>query len=290
MARFLGVTRERIYSPGKVEADRAILEEVAARLRRGHDVTVANADESLPEPEPGTTVFTMAQGPRALAAMRRWQGRGIRIVNTPRAIESCHRGPMIAAFERHGVKHPRTAVVETAAPAWPHWLQEPFWLKRGDVHATEPGDVTRVESRAQAREICAGFAARGIATALVQAHVEGTVVKFYGVSGKFFACFEEGDAGGELPPPAPSFEPPGTVSASFHEGRNPGRMSLPAAHAAAALGLEIYGGDCVRAADGGIYFIDMNDWPSYGRCRSSAADAIAACLEEHASEERQGRM
>jgi hypothetical protein len=50
--------------------------------------------------------------------------------------------------------------------------------------------------------------------------------------------------------------------------------------AAAALGLEIFGGDAIVQADGKPVIIDINAWPSYARYRDSAAQAIADHLTE----------
>jgi hypothetical protein len=268
MARFLGIARERVYSPCKMEDDRAILAAVAERLGARHEVSVTSADERLPEPDLRTVVFTMAQGPQALAVMRRWQERGVRVINSPQAIENCHRRRMIEAFERHGVTHPPSVLVDTAVPEFPEWIGAGAWLKRGDVHATQAGDVVRIESAAAARAVCADFDRRAIATALVQAHVEGVVVKFYAVPGRFFECFPEG----------------GTDPRSLDPVTSDAMRAL-AEEGAAALALDVFGGDCVCAPDGGLWLIDMNDWPSYGRCRLRAADAIAAHLEERLSED-----
>ena len=46
-----------------------------------------------------------------------------------------------------------------------------------------------------------------------------------------------------------------------------------------AVGLEVYGGDCVATEKGDLQLIDLNDWPSYGPCRAEGARAIAARLE-----------
>jgi hypothetical protein len=95
------------------------------------------------------------------------------------------------------------------------------------------------------------------------------VVKFYGVGETFFRCYTS-DA-----------EPPTTIDALWEAGRT----------GAALLGLEVYGGDLVVAADGIPVLIDVNDWPSFARCRDEAADAIAdylcarlAAAEAHAAE------
>ena len=56
------------------------------------------------------------------------------------------------------------------------------------------------------------------------------------------------------------------------------QAGLLAEQLAAAVGLEIYGGDCIVCADGTWYMIDFNDWPSFSRCREEAADAIAGLI------------
>ena len=61
-------------------------------------------------------------------------------------------------------------------------------------------------------------------------------------------------------------------------------MAQLGAQAAAALGVEVYGGDCRHQPDGSLMLIDLNDWPSYARCRDAAAEAIAAYLLARESE------
>jgi hypothetical protein len=63
---------------------------------------------------------------------------------------------------------------------------------------------------------------------------------------------------------------------SFDEAR----LSQAGLDAAAALGLEVFGGDAVITADGEPMIIDLNAWPSYALYRDRAAEAIADCLTE----------
>jgi glutathione synthase/RimK-type ligase-like ATP-grasp enzyme len=257
---FLGVARERVYSLGKVDDDRAIIDAVAARLAGAHRVRVVSAEEPLPEIAPPTIVFTMCQGPAALSAVRRWEAAGVRVINSSAAIANTHRERMLAALEQHGIAHPTSVVLRTdAGDELPSWVDAGAWLKRGDVHATEPDDVARVDQRAAARTALAAMQRRGIATALVQRHVPGEVFKFYAVRGSFFVCV----------PPQATAAPPRDEHAAMH---------TLAEAAAAALELEVYGGDCVRDRDHNLWLIDLNDWPSYARCRSGASEAIASYL------------
>ena len=50
--------------------------------------------------------------------------------------------------------------------------------------------------------------------------------------------------------------------------------------AAAALGLEIFGGDAIIQPDGDPKIVDINAWPSFARYRDRAAQAIADHLTE----------
>jgi len=267
MSEFLGIFREAVFSPGKVEADRAILESVATILRgRGHVVRVVSPDAALPRPPRSTLVFAMSQGEPALATLRRWEADGIRVVNSVDSILGCHRHRLLDRLRRAGVPLPDTAsfaLAEVASPTvWPKWLRsDGGWIKRGDVHATHADDVVFVRSTEAAADAVARFRSRGITSAVVQRHVEGTVIKFYGVRGGFLSCFSASRA------------QCGVVAEIGDELR---MVSEAASH---AIGLEVYGGDCVATVKGSLQLIDLNDWPSYGPCRAEGARAIAARLE-----------
>jgi glutathione synthase/RimK-type ligase-like ATP-grasp enzyme len=265
MSRFLGITRECVFSPGKVDADRAILEATASCLRQqGQTVSIQNADQDRwPEPDGDTVVFAMCQGERALARLRQWEARGVRIVNCPAAIVNCQRHHTIAAFAAAAVPFPASVLLDTAAaPALPAWLTSGgVWVKRGDVHATEADDVVFVDNPDAMHAALERFRLRGITRAVLQPHVPGTVVKFYAVRGRFFHAVR----------PRGNDVPTGVVS----------RIDALAQRAARALQLEIYGGDCVVGVNGALTLIDLNDWPSYAPCRADAAREIAAYLLAH---------
>jgi hypothetical protein len=246
----LGVSRERRFSPGKVEDDAAILSSTAERLReRGVEVRIVDGDEPLPRDVEPALVFTMTQGDLALAWLDTL-GERTTIVNTPESIRACHRVVMADKLAAANAPQPAWTL---AGERFPSELGHGPWLKRGDVHAMEAGDVRRVFDEPEWREARAEFARRGIGRAIVQAHVEGPVYKFYGVRGGFFRAFGLPDAYREA------------AEAAAEAG-------------ARALGLEIYGGDGVCGTDGSVALIDVNDWPSFSRCRDDAAVAIAKRL------------
>ena len=248
----IGVYREARFSPGRVEDDRAILDLVAAELRTA-GLLVRTADgDSLPRLEaPPALVFAMCQSVPALDWLDARAARSP-VVNHPRAIRNCYRARMVEVLGRSGVPQPRWRAAGARLPAE---LGAGPWLKRGDVHAMEAGDVRRISQAAEWSKVVVDFGRRGIEKVIAQEHVEGTVYKFYGVADGFFRAY----------------------------GLDPSREEEAAKLAilgAQALGLEVYGGDGVCRPDGSLVLIDFNDWPSFSRCRADAAAAIGRRLLE----------
>jgi hypothetical protein len=248
----IGIYREERFSPGKVADDRAIIDLAAAELRRGgHTVQMFDGDR-LPRLEATPAiVFAMCQSDEALAWLDEAAKRAP-VVNHPDAIRACYRTSLVEKLARAGVPQPRYAV---ASERFPTELGAAPWLKRGDVHAMEAGDVRRVPTSEEWATVTADFSRRGIHRSIVQAHVEGIVYKFYGVTGGFFRAF------------------------GLPAGREAEAAAL-AARGAAALGLEVYGGDGVASPDGALTLIDFNDWPSFSRCKGDAGNAIGRRLVE----------
>src|SRR5262249_32424858 len=125
MSRFLGLTRERVFSPGRVDDDAAILTLVADRLRQlGHSVSVHSGDEDAwPECAADTVVFTMCQGAAALHRLQEWTARGMRIINRPEGILNCQRHRTIATLAQTDMAFPASVVVQThTEPVWPAWV------------------------------------------------------------------------------------------------------------------------------------------------------------------------
>ena len=56
------------------------------------------------------------------------------------------------------------------------------------------------------------------------------------------------------------------------------RLRAVARSAAAALGVEVFGGDAIIRHDGEPVIIDLNAWPSYAKYRDKAAQSIADYL------------
>lgn len=258
MPGLVGVFREAEYSPGRVADDAAILERTAAALAtRGLPVRLGGS-ELLPA-HGARAILAMCQSPNALAALESHPGH-VTVINAPHAIRSCHRTETARLLAAAGVPFASTRIVATQESAKAATAgATPCWVKRGDVHAMAAEDVVFATTPAALTDTLAALAARGIEWAAMQRHVAGTVVKFYGVAdGRFFRCYSDGG------------EPPAAIPALWETARA----------GAMALGIEIFGGDLVVTPTGAAVLIDLNDWPSFARCRDEAAEAIAGYVHD----------
>jgi len=109
--------------------------------------------------------------------------------------------------------------------------------------------------------------ARAISRAVLQEHVPGDLIKFYGV--------REAQENGRL----------SWFEWFYHRdqqlSRHPFEISElrdAVSRAAGALGLDVFGGDAIATETGRIVLIDLNAWPSFALYRQEAAERIAAFL------------
>ena len=255
----LGVYREEVFCPGKVKEDRTVLDTTLEELRGLGYTASAIAPERLREISGKPKfVLSMAQSHRSLNILAGWHICGSSIMNSVSSVRTCYRAPLFDRLYRIGVPIPHGRIL----PACDVYaklrssVSRPFWLKRADVHAVETGDVARVTSLEELKDAVSHFRSRRIDYVLAQDHVEGEVIKFYGVGpGSYFAAFGSPETGQSVP------------KLSSLRGI--------AEKAAAGIGLEVYGGDAVLDSTGCFHLIDINDWPSFSVCCKEATKAIA---------------
>ena len=268
--RCWGIFRELAHSPGRETDDALILKETARRLAgQGFEVRLLTTEDvdALPaSEEPPPYLFVMCERLPILDRLAKWEARGCRVVNPSEGIRNTYRDRTAARFAKAGVRFPASRLVATddPAPESPSGGRDlaGLWIKRGDVHATGPGDVFRAAWTENALEQLARLAGRGVSHALLQEHVAGDLVKFYGVGDTgWFEWFYHRDQ-----------------ILSRHPF-DPARLAAEARKAATALGRQVWGGDAIDGPEGEPVVIDLNAWPSFALYRERAAGAIAAHLE-----------
>ncbi len=259
--RAIGIYREPEFSPGKVEADAAILNAALAELaREGIEIEALTPTQFLDRNEiRADLVLAMCQSEAALRRLAEVERGGAVAINSALAIRNCYRDLLAPGLERAGVPTPVGALVRTDERLSRRALggidlDQPVFVKRGDLHALGTDDVQRALGRSEVEAKLTSLARRGVRRAYVQQECPGGVVKFYGVSGGSY--FTAIPADGEIP------------EAAVRE------LSEAAQKASAALGLEAWGGDAVLNEEF-FAIIDFNDWPSFSKVRGPAARAIA---------------
>lgn len=261
-----GIYRELAHSPGRIDDDSAIMKSVGEALEaRGFHVELVAADAAFETR--CANIFVMCERGAVLDRLKTAEKEGSIVVNSPDAVRNTYRHRMIELFAQHHVPAPVSQIV--ASDARKPRPAAGVWVKRYDFHATQTCDVMYAASEDGWHEALHRFANRGIPFIVAQEHVAGDLVKFYGVrnaaaamDANWFEWFYHRDKGMLGHP----FEVSCLRQAAFG--------------AAAALGLEIFGGDAIIQADGEPKIVDINAWPSYARYRDRAAQAIADHLTE----------
>jgi hypothetical protein len=268
---FLGIYREPEYSPGRhMSNDAKILRLVGQALERsGVSVTLATLDEARTLWKKADLVFSMCQGPKAIAELTEWHRQGAHILNSPEASRRTYRDSLCSSIQEKELGFPHSEFLSTDIhsgkleefQSWFAGGTQSAWLKRSDVHATQTGDVVKLVRWSDLNPALTSFRLRGLKQAVLQKHCEGDEVKFYAVKG------------GHLFWP---YYPKDSEGYPFDEKE----LQAMAEHAAQSIDISIYGGDAIISAEGKITLIDLNDWPSFAPCRGAAANAIAKYLKE----------
>jgi len=257
----LGIYREKIFSPGKVQEDKEIMDRTLTEISKLGIVTEAISPESIPEKCKADIVLNMAQSAETLSMLSKWEKDGIRIINSSNSITNCYRRNMIRLLKKNGLPIPKSWVYsieiiedELFQIHLSGWIGS-YWIKRGNFHAIEPSDVVRVNSFKEMEKALINFKVKGVKQIIIQEHVEGKIIKFYGAGREYIKAFLL----------------PDNREIALDSGIK--HMIFKAIE---CLGLEIYGGDMIIEPSGNTFLIDINDWPSFSLCQDEAARRIAS--------------
>ncbi len=277
----LVIARKSRFSPNHIGNDAAILNIVCGILEsKGTVIEHCTEDEFLvKETVRQGLIISMGRSKSLVLRLQKLEVEGKIVLNSAFGVENCFRKNMTQALLAQDIPYPKSVVINTSTAIDTIFGQlgnGGVWLKRGDFHAIHKEDVSFAASIEEAQGILEEYALREIEEAVVSEHLQGDLVKFYGVRGTDFfywfypyehnhhkyAVYEQ--INGKL------------VYNSFDMRR----LQETADRAASVLNVEIYGGDAIINANGSFHIIDLNDWPSFAPCRTEGARAIADRLEE----------
>ncbi|MDO4930712.1 MAG: hypothetical protein Q4E59_06235 [Bacteroidales bacterium] len=281
--KILGISRSPRFSPNSTARDAAIFEAVGNELRQmGHTVET-EVEDDFTSADGYELVFSMGRDLRFLQLLSAEELGGLPVVNSALSLLHGTRTALSALFERENVPVAvNIPVLPGTKPTLRHGQR--YWLKRGEACAQSAGDVRLITTPDELAAALRDFEARGIREALLSEHIEGDLVKFYGVEGTDFFYHYYPTAKGAF----------SKFGLEKHNGAPVGydfdlrALKADADRAASLSGLTVYGGDCVVRPDGSFLIIDFNDWPSFSLCCDNAAKAIAERLCQRAVHQGDG--
>lgn len=263
----LGIYRELQNSPNRESDDALILKAVMDQLSilKTECVLMTPEQFDAADTKGFDLIVPMCETyPRLMRLKKLERETGAVVVNPADSVLGCYRTRMLPSFETTaGLNFPPSEIRSTAAagraPSFD--AKAGWWLKRGDVHNTCTYDVVFAKDWAEADEIRREFQSREIKDMVIQRHEDGDLIKFYGVGpGQWFTWF---------------YHDPSTARRLPFEIED---LAQQAELAAAAVKVEVFGGDAIVTPEGKIFIIDINSWPSFARVRSEAAVQIARRL------------
>lgn len=266
--KLIGIFRETAHSPNREFDDYEILRLTGEELKKsGEMITLLEPDQALAQMEEWQQdrpelFFVMCEREEILTRLQVLESKGCVLINSIAGIRNTYRYRMIPLLENTDSTIPRTLLLSTAESVdYANLPFSTFWAKRGDVHNTTAGDVTKISSAQELENARQSFLSRGVAQWALQDHIEGDLIKFYGVG---------------------NLEHPAWFNWFYHKGQNLRNIAFDKAalqklifSAAQRLNLSVFGGDVVVDLKGNLFLIDINAWPSFALFRNEAAPKIA---------------
>lgn len=269
-----GIMRAGAYSPNHIGNDAAIFNATADQLRkRGCTVNIYSEEQFNSGKTNEKIILNMCREQESIKRLQHLEDNGHIVINSGYGIENCTRERMTRILLGNNIPYPDSIIVNTNEAVVEQLRKAGInncWIKRGDFHAMHKEDVSYVRHAEEAQEVLQEYFYRGIKRAVINRHLVGDLIKFYGMRGStFFYWFYPFDDGHSK------------YGLEAINGKSKGidfdieHLKKICQNASEALGVEIYGGDCIVSPEGDIRIIDFNDWPSFAPCRNEAAPFIA---------------
>ena len=277
-----GVMRAGAFSPNHIGNDTAIFNLTAEALRkRGCSVKVYGEEEFREAQITEPVVMAMCREQASINKLKALEDEGKIVVNSGYGIENCTRERMTRLLLGNGVPYPDSLIVNTNENVKDEMEEGGFtqvWIKRGDLQTIHREDVSYCRHPEEAQEVLHEYFYRGIRRAVINRHLVGDLIKFYGVAGTdFFYWFYPFEGGHSKY----GYELINGVSKGLEFDVE--ELHRICHRASEVLDVRVYGGDCVISDDGSIRLIDFNDWPSFAPCRVEASKHIAKCIANAAN-------
>jgi hypothetical protein len=270
--KLTSIQRAKVFSPNRTSHDAAIFKRVSELLQeKGCEITEYEESTFPNEGVDSELIFTMARDVRTLRKLKQAEDEGRTVINSAYGSENCMRESMTRLLLHHQIPHPKSKIILTTEMDIDLSDMGSYcWMKRGDCHAIYPEDVVFVRTGEEAVALLRKYAQRNIPSVVINEHLKGDLIKFYGVAGTDFFYW--------MYPHQFNYSKFGLEAIN---GQSQGirfdadALQALCTRATQALKVSIYGGDAVVSPDGSLHIIDLNDWPSFAPCLEEAAATIA---------------
>jgi len=268
--RIAAILRAGAFSPNHVGNDATIMNTVAEQLRkRGCEVNIYSEEQFVSGRVSEPVIINMCREKKSTELLQKLEDEGTLVINSGYGIENCIRERQARILLGSNIPYPESIIVDTDEVVKNRLARlgmQQCWIKRGDFHAQHAEDVSYVRSAGEAQDVLQEYFLRGFKTAVISRHLQGQLVKFYGVAGTpFFHWFKP-------------FEPEDDKNSLDECRLMEEQLKTICRNAAHELNITVYGGECIQAPDGSLSIIDFNDWPSFSACRNEAATNIAKAV------------
>lgn len=280
-----GIKRKTKFSPNHIGNDGMIFSLTAECLRNiGYEVIEYTEAEFVLSEEKEKYIFNMARDKATIKRLKQCEKEGAIIINPGTGIENCKREAMTRLLLGNDIPYPESLILDVTDDPTEGLTKmgaDAFWIKRGDSHAIHREDVTYARNIPEVKSILQEFGLRDIPNAVINEHLVGDLVKFYGVADTdFFYWFYPYDLSHS------KFGLEKINGAAKEFSFDVEALKKACDKAGEVLDVKVYGGDCVVAEDGSFKIIDFNDWPSFAPCRDEAAPKIAECIHKQIVKDR----
>ncbi len=266
--------RAGAYSPNHIGNDANIFNATAEQLRRrGYVVNIYSEEQFRRGIMGEDVILTMCREAASIGLLQKYEDQGKLVINSGYGIENCTRERMTRILMSQGIPYPDSLIVNTNEAVVSELKRagmEACWVKRGDFHAMHKEDVSYCRHPQEAQDVLQEYFYRGINRAVINRHLEGDLVKFYGVAGTdfFFSFYPYFGHNEKFGLDAVNGKP---LCMPYDKEK----LHAVCERAASLLDVVVYGGDCIIDAQGNFSIIDFNDWPSFAPCRKEASVQIA---------------
>ena len=186
------LSRSAVFSPNAVHRDEAIFRAIQRQfIKHGEEVACYSEDELTADPTllleadsyGSPIIVSMGRDVRTLRILERLETMGFRVYNSPSSLLENSRLQIDAVMDEVGLGM-KTLSEAADAETTAQEIGFPLWIKTARTSTQTADDVQYIASKESLERAIDTFLQRGCTEWMCCEHVEGDLIKFYGVDGK----------------------------------------------------------------------------------------------------------